>query len=115
VTRVAIVVLALLLGAAAPARAWCEATCLAPVEASSKAHCPSHDSASTGVAMSATTIDDCPAVDAARPTTIARPELKASLATIESPHPTASFIPISIVTIAPRETTVFERHIPLRI
>jgi hypothetical protein len=115
VTRLAIVLLALLTGAAAPARAWCEATCLAPAEASSKAHCPSHESTSTGVAMSATAIEDCPVVDAARPTTIARPELKAAIVTIESPQVGPTFAQLAIVGIPSHVTTVFERHTPLRI
>jgi hypothetical protein len=69
VHRFAIVLLAVLIGAAAPARAWCEASCLAPpqVDTSTKAHCPTHDVAPPGTSMSATTIDDCPVIESARP------------------------------------------------
>jgi hypothetical protein len=70
VKRLAIVLIAILIGAAAPARAWCEASCLAPVQdstTSTKAHCPTNNSASTGTSMAATTIDECPVVESARP------------------------------------------------
>jgi hypothetical protein len=67
VQRLAIVLVALLVGGTAPARAWCEATCLAPAESSTSSHCPSHDSSSTGTSISAAAIDDCPLVTSARP------------------------------------------------
>ena len=59
VPRAAIILVALLIATAAPARAWCEATCLAPAESSSQAHCPSHES-TTDTSISGTVIDDCP-------------------------------------------------------
>jgi len=68
VSRVSILVIALLVGAATPARAWCEATCLAPAahSDSAKPHCPSHDSSSNGPVLSAAGAE-CPAIESARP------------------------------------------------
>ena len=67
VHRLAIVLLAVVIGGAAPARAWCEATCLAPAEASSKAHCPTQDTPSNDLSLSGMAIDDCPVIESARP------------------------------------------------
>jgi len=64
-----ILVIALLVGAAAPARAWCEATCLGPAthSESAKPHCPSHESTPNGSSLSAADLADCPAIESARP------------------------------------------------
>ena len=69
VHRLAIVLLAVVIGAVAPARAWCEASCLAPVPAasSSKSHCLTHDSSSSQQSISAAAIDNCPVIESARP------------------------------------------------
>jgi hypothetical protein len=67
VPRVAIILVALLIGVAAPARAWCEATCLAPAEASSKSHCPTPHAPSDDPSISGTEIDDCPVIEPGRP------------------------------------------------
>ena len=67
VQRLPILVVALLIGAAAPVRAWCEAACLAPAHQPAS-HCPSHEaSSSDAAAMAATSTADCPVIDAARP------------------------------------------------
>jgi len=61
---------ALLVGATAPARAWCEASCVAPAHhagESAMPHCPAHD-ATSGTKITAATNADCPVVEAARPT-----------------------------------------------
>jgi hypothetical protein len=68
VKRWPILIVALLVGAAAPARAWCEATCAAPVHASQPSHCPSDEQTPTdGPALSNADATECPAIDAARP------------------------------------------------
>jgi hypothetical protein len=69
VKRLSILVIALLIGAAAPARAWCEATCLEPAahSESAKPHCPSHESPYGGPSLSAAGIADCPSIESARP------------------------------------------------
>lgn len=105
---------ALTVGAAAPARAWCEATCVAPA-AESQSHCPTHDPADGTTALSASIIDECPVPDSARPPASARLDVQAALAALNLPAPfTRSHILIAFegpYTAA----TVFERCIPLRI
>lgn len=67
--RFAVLIVALLVGAAAPARAWCEASCLAPVHhagESAMPHCPGHES-TTRTAITASSNADCPIVESARP------------------------------------------------
>jgi len=68
VSRIAIALLALLIAAAAPARVWCEASCLVPPHHgdSSKPHCPGHDQ-STGASIASADAADCPTIEAARP------------------------------------------------
>jgi len=69
VKRWSILFVALLVGAAAPARAWCEATCLATAhQESAKPHCPSHEPSSNSPTMAAAKGADCPALESARPT-----------------------------------------------
>jgi hypothetical protein len=69
VKRLSLLIVALVIGAAAPARAWCEATCLGPAthSASAKPHCPSHESTPNGSSLSATDFADCPTLESARP------------------------------------------------
>jgi hypothetical protein len=69
VQRLSILIVALLIGAAAPARAWCEATCLVPAgqTESAKPHCPSHESTPSGPSLSAAGTADCPSIESARP------------------------------------------------
>ena len=104
----------LLVGAAAPARAWCEATCLAP-NAQGEAHGPAHDPADATTSISGTSLDECPVLESARPTAPARLDVHAPLvegyvpATVSRTYATASSArPHSV-------TTVFERCTPLRI
>ena len=116
VYRLAIVLLAVLIGAAAPTRAWCEASCLAPLHAdtSTKAHCPTHDAAPTGTSMSATTIDDCPVVESARPIP-ARLDVQV-FARVALPY-LAPSAPKHLSTPAPSHltATIRQRLTPLRI
>lgn len=116
VHRLTIVLLAVLAGAAAPARAWCEASCVvrAHADTSTRSHCPAHES-TTGNAISASTTADCPVIESARPTTIARIELKAMVATIQALDFTAAFAVMPMVAAAPQASAVFKRHTPLRI
>jgi hypothetical protein len=69
VTRLAVALLALLIAVAAPARTWCEASCLAapPASDSAKPHCPTHESSNEGPAISAADNSECSTIDAARP------------------------------------------------
>ena len=68
VKRLSILVIALLVGAAAPARAWCEAACLAGAHPqSAKPHCPSHEQVPNGPSLSANDIAACPSIESARP------------------------------------------------
>jgi len=101
------------IGAAAPARAWCEAACLAPTE--SKPHCPAHESPSDTATISANSIDDCPILESARPTLQARLDIHAVAAGACAPVPDTR----THVTPSPvrphRAATVFERCTPLRI
>jgi len=70
VKRLSILIVALTIGAAAPARAWCEATCLeqAAHPGSAKPHCPLHESTPSGPSLSAADSVDCPSIESARPT-----------------------------------------------
>ena|SRR5688572_3173842 len=112
-TRWLVLACALTIGAVAPARAWCEATCLAPAETQS--HCQTHQPADGTATISATVVDECPVVESARPNAPARPHLQAALVRAYVPslivrtHLTPSFDP-SLET-----ATVFERCTPLRI
>jgi hypothetical protein len=101
-----------LVGAASPARAWCEADCLAPAEAAS--HC-GHEPAGDGTNLSAAAIDDCPVLESARPTPATR--IDAQAAVVATPVPTLTARPPQSATaVRPRSaTTVFERSTPLRI
>jgi hypothetical protein len=113
VKRVSILIVTILIGAAAPARAWCEATCPAPSSDAATSHCPTNAPAEDGAAITASEIDDCPAIESARPAT----------AKIEFVHATSVAIwhlaPRHLATQAPRhQGTQAPRHpgtIPLRI
>jgi hypothetical protein len=101
------------IGAAAPARAWCEAACLAPAD--STQHCPAHESPSDTATISASTIDDCPILESARPTLQARLDIQAVAAgTLASVLETRTQVTPSSVR-PHRAATVFERCTPLRI
>lgn len=113
VQRLAIILMALLVGAAAPARAWCQATCVVP--ASSETHCPTHEPVSEGTVIGGASIDSCPVVESARPTTIARVDLKAAIGTVASPQFISSLAPIARIIVAEPVATVFQRHTPLRL
>jgi hypothetical protein len=117
VKRLSILVIALLVGAAAPARAWCEATCLEPAahSESAKPHCPSHDSPSRGPSLSAAGIADCPSIESARPVTT-KLDLNHSILTVALHLRTAALSHLR--TSAPshvRASGFFERAVPLRI
>jgi hypothetical protein len=111
--RLVIILLALLIGAAAPARAWCEASCLAAP--STTEHCPTRDAASGELSITAAAIDNCPVLEAARPATSGRIELKAAFVTIASPQIVARRMSIATITATPAATAVVQRHTPLRI
>jgi hypothetical protein len=105
---------ALMVGAAGPARAWCEATCGAPVT-ESKSHCPTHDPADGTTALSASLIDDCPVPESARPAAAARLDVQAALTGIDLPAPIAHTHLRPSFDRSAYATTVFERCTPLRI
>jgi hypothetical protein len=102
------------MAAAAPARAWCEATCLAAAE-TSESHCRTHDPADGTTAIGADEADACPVLESARPTVPARLDVNTA------PIKTGLAAAISRIRFAPSfvradsTSTVFERCIPLRI
>jgi hypothetical protein len=114
VRRLSILVIAILVGAAAPARAWCEATCIAPVDATS--HCPSHEQPSNDApALTAAINAECPAIETARPVAA---KLTIGIQATPSPkHPArmasarVRALPIRHVRALP----VFDADVPLRI
>ena len=117
VKRVAIAIVALLLGAAAPARAWCEAACLDVPRAgeSAKAHCPSNDTSSDVTVISAADNPECPVVEAARPVP-AKIDLS-SAGPAAAARPVVSQ-PTRVAVTTPRpldSARFFERLVPLRI
>jgi len=101
------------LGSAAPMRAWCEATCLAPTQ--SQQHCPSHEPAGDTTTISASSIDDCPVLEAARPPISARVDSQAIAVGTYAPalNPPSQLTPSFVRPHS--ATTVFERCTPLRI
>jgi hypothetical protein len=115
VKRWGILFVALLVGAAAPARAWCEATCLiATHHESAKPHCPSHDS-SSDPSIAAADIADCPVIESARPIP-SKLDLNHAILTAASHLRTRP--PSHLRTFAPshiRAPRFFERAVPLRI
>src|SRR5918993_1422791 len=70
VRRIVVLLSVIALGAAAPARAWCEASCLAPQQDSP--HCPSHEPTGDAATISASGTADCPVLESARPAVPAR-------------------------------------------
>jgi hypothetical protein len=101
-----------MIGAAAPARAWCEAACLVPAEIQS--HCQTHGPVDGTTSLSASLVDDCPVAESARPAP-ARLDVQVSLSAIDLPAPVArTWRPASLERL-PSATTVFERCTPLRI
>jgi hypothetical protein len=101
------------IGAAAPARAWCEAACLAPTESSQ--HCPTHEPPGNAATIAANSIDDCPILESARPTLQARLDLHTVAAGTYAPVP-ATRTQVTPSSVRPHgASTVFERCTPLRI
>jgi hypothetical protein len=100
--------------AAAPARAWCEATCLAPATASTS-HCPTAEPAGDTATISTTSIDDCPILESAPPTIQARLDLHAVVTGTCAPALNAPSQLTPSFVRPHSATTVFERCTPLRI
>ena len=109
-----ILVCALTVGAAAPARAWCEATCVAPA-AESQSHCPTHDPADGTTALSASILDECPVAESARPTASARLDVQTAAVAVNLPAPSTRTHILTSFEGPHTAATVFERGIPLRI
>ena len=114
VRRLFIVLAIAAVAAAAPARAWCEASCLAPV-ATQTSHCPSHGSTSDTTAIAASSLEDCPVLESARPTVPARLDVQAVAIGAHLPAPRAALRSAPAPVTAHRARTVFERRTPLRI
>jgi hypothetical protein len=104
----------LIVGATAPARAWCEATCLAPA-AHAQSHCPSHDPGDGTATISASIIDQCPVLESARPNAPARLDLQAALDGASVPSLVVRTHITPGLDCSHRAATVFERCTPLRI
>ncbi|OFW41645.1 MAG: hypothetical protein A3J29_11675 [Acidobacteria bacterium RIFCSPLOWO2_12_FULL_67_14b] len=111
--RLAIVLIALLMAAAAPARAWCEATCAAPAETS---HCPAHEPAATDTQIAAASDVNCPVLDAVPPAGSSRADMLAPrvVAAHGSAHPSTR-APKHLSTSAPKHLSGALRSTPLRI
>jgi len=116
VKRLSILVIALLVGAAAPARAWCEAACLgaAAHSESAKRHCPSHESTPNGPSLTAAALADCPTIESARPV-VAKLNLAAAVTDVASHaraplHPCTS-APLHLRTVTPLHLI----DVPLRV
>lgn len=112
--RIVLVLSVIALAAAAPARAWCEASCLAP-EHDRPSHCPSHDPAETTASISASGIEECPVLESARQSAPARLEASTVVTELAAPAPKTSAIHSPTVVRPHSATTVFERSTPLRI
>ena len=104
----------IVIGAAAPARAWCEASCLAPKH-DSPSHCPSHDPADSTTSMSGASLDECPVLETARTTAPARLDASAVVTAFQAPALKRSAIDSPTLVRPHSATTVFERDTPLRI
>jgi hypothetical protein len=113
VQRLLVLLAILVVGAAAPARAWCEATCIAPT-ANTEPHCPSHDEPAQTTSIAASTAEQCPVLESARPTAPARLALHSSSVAHYLPDFTTP-IRIAASFDRSRHATVFERCTPLRI
>ena len=112
--RLVIVLAIAVVAAAAPLRAWCEAACLAPT-AERTQHCPTHEPARDTATFSASSLDDCPILDAARPPLHARLDLHAVVSGTHAPALNAR-TPVTPLLVRPHSAgSVFERCTPLRI
>ena len=105
---------ALMLGAAVPARAWCEVTCGAPAT-ESRSHCPTHDPADGSTTLSASLLADCPVLESARPTVPVRLDVHAIFVRAYVPSLTLRINITPSLDRSPHPATVFERCTPLRI
>lgn len=112
--RIILVLSIVVIGAAAPARAWCEASCVAP-RTDDASHCPSHDPAGGTTAISTAGLDECPALEAAKPTTLARLDASVLTVAFDTFASRTSAIASPMRVRPHRATTVFERSTPLRI
>jgi hypothetical protein len=111
--RLLIVLAITVVATAAPARAWCEAACLAPAE--STQHCPKHELPGDTATISASSIDDCPILESVRPTLQARLDLQAIAAGTYAPA-LAARAHVTPSSVRPHgAATVFKRCTPLRI
>jgi hypothetical protein len=112
--RVVALLAVMVIGTVAPARAWCEASCIAPKHDGS-AHCPSHEPAGGATSISATGVDECPALETARPIAQARLDAGAVVIPLQGPAPKQSALDSPRIVRPHGATTVFERATPLRI
>jgi hypothetical protein len=112
--RIILLLAVIVIGAAAPVRAWCEASCLVPAH-DTTSHCPSHQQERDGTSISSTSLDACPALDSARPTAPARLDTVAAIAVFHAPELRTSAIQTPMRIRPHSASTVFERSTPLRI
>ena len=112
--RIIFLLFVIAIGAAAPARAWCEASCLAPKH-DGAAHCPSHGPAGDATSISSTSTSECPALEMARPIAQARVDAGAVVVAFQTPALKTSAIDSPRIVRPHTATTVFERSTPLRI
>jgi hypothetical protein len=99
--RLVVLLTAAVIATAAPLRAWCEATCVAPAHhagSTAKPHCPTNETADDKAKMAAVDLDDCPIIEAARPTSFAKLDFHRGAV---STHP-GVFAPSHLITRAPQ-------------
>ena len=112
--RLVIVLAIAVVAAAAPVRAWCEAACLAPT-AESTPHCPTHEPARDTATFSASSLDDCPILEAARPPLQGRLDLQAVVSGTHAPALNAPTLVTPSFVRPHSASSVFERCTPLRL
>jgi hypothetical protein len=112
--RIVLLIAIAIVATAAPARAWCEASCLAPAD-DVQAHCPSHDPASATTEISSSATVECPVLESARPAAAARFDAQVIAAVTSAPPVSRQSFYSPSATHSGSATTVFERCTPLRI
>jgi hypothetical protein len=112
--RIILLFSVIVVGAAAPVRAWCEASCLAPAP-DTPSHCPSHQPERDAASISSASSNECAVLDSARPAAPARLDAGAAIAHAHAPELKTSASLSPTATRPHNATTVFERSTPLRI
>jgi len=116
--RAVLIATAVVMATAAPLRAWCEASCLAPAHhaESSRSHCPTTEpSGDDGTSLSASSFDECPAIEAARTTNVLRSDLLRQVPSIPVVPDRSSRRDKRAASLEPLERLGTVLFVPLRI